>query len=152
VLWRAVQRTDRGREQAQRSAVLAATAHLERTAAWRAVAGVAAPANTPPGLLMAQFDHHTSRESDPQLHTHCFIFNLAPRATELGRHRQPGALQKRKASRRVYRRRLANELERLGYRLDRQQDGFRVAAIPRAVERAFSKRRQRSRKPPVPWI
>ena len=31
------------------------------------------------GLLMAQFDHHTSRESDPQLHTHAFIFNLAPR-------------------------------------------------------------------------
>jgi conjugative relaxase-like TrwC/TraI family protein len=28
---------------------------------------------------MAQFDHHTSRESDPQLHTHTFIFNLAPR-------------------------------------------------------------------------
>ncbi len=28
---------------------------------------------------MAQFDHHTSRESDPQLHTHAFIFNLAPR-------------------------------------------------------------------------
>jgi conjugative relaxase-like TrwC/TraI family protein len=28
---------------------------------------------------MAQSDHHTSRESDPQLHTHSFIFNLAPR-------------------------------------------------------------------------
>ncbi|MFZ0852672.1 MAG: relaxase domain-containing protein [Hyphomicrobiaceae bacterium] len=31
------------------------------------------------GLLMATFDHHTSRELDPQLHTHVFIFNLAPR-------------------------------------------------------------------------
>lgn len=33
-------------------------------------------------------------------------------------------------------------MERLGYRLDRQRDGFRVAAIPRDIERAFSKRRQ----------
>ena len=32
-----------------------------------------------PDLLMATFDHHTSRELDPQLHTHVFIFNLAPR-------------------------------------------------------------------------
>jgi hypothetical protein len=39
-------------------------------------------------------------------------------------------------------RELANGLERLGYGLDRQKDGFRVAAIPRDVERAFSKRRQ----------
>jgi conjugative relaxase-like TrwC/TraI family protein len=28
---------------------------------------------------MAHFDHHTSRESDPELHTHIIIFNLAPR-------------------------------------------------------------------------
>jgi hypothetical protein len=37
---------------------------------------------------------------------------------------------------------LAGELERLGYRLDREKDGFRIAAIPREIERAFSKRRQ----------
>jgi hypothetical protein len=30
----------------------------------------------------------------------------------------------------------------MGYGIDRQKDGFRVAAIPRDVERAFSKRRQ----------
>ena len=42
----------------------------------------------------------------------------------------------------VYRRELASELERLGYRLDRTKEGFRVAAIPRDVEKMFSKRRQ----------
>jgi len=33
------------------------------------------------GLRMAQLDHHTSREYDPQLQNHAFIFNLlsAPR-------------------------------------------------------------------------
>ena len=91
----------------------------------------------------AQFDHHTSRESDPQLHTHAFIFNLAPRrdgswgailSRELYRaQKQAGA---------TYRSALAAELERQGIRLERLRDTFRVAAIPRDVERAFSKRRQ----------
>jgi hypothetical protein len=92
---------------------------------------------------MAQFDHHTSRESDPQLHTHSFVFNLAPR-----RDGSWGAIVSRelykaqKSAGAIYRRELANELERRGHRLDRQKDGFRVSEIPREVERAFSKRRQ----------
>lgn len=36
----------------------------------------------------------------------------------------------------------ADEFERAGYAIERTADNFRVAAIPRAVERAFSKRRQ----------
>ena len=92
---------------------------------------------------MAQFDHHTSRESDPQLHTHAFIFNLAPR-----RDGSWGAILSRdlyRAQKQVgatYHRALASELERQGIRIERQNDTFRVAAIPRDVERAFSKRRQ----------
>jgi hypothetical protein len=95
------------------------------------------------GLLMAQFDHYTSRESDPQLHTHCFVLNLAPR-----RDGSWGAVVSRdlykaqKTAGVTYRRELANDLERQGHRLDRYKDSFRVAGIPRAVERAFSKRRQ----------
>ncbi|WP_315803023.1 relaxase domain-containing protein [Bradyrhizobium sp. SZCCHNS3002] len=41
----------------------------------------------------------------------------------------------------TYRQALASELERQGVRLE-QKDTFRVAAIPRHIERAFSKRRQ----------
>lgn len=91
---------------------------------------------------MAQFDHHTSRESDPQLHTHCFIFNLAPRRNGSWGAIAAGSCKAQKDAGAVYRRELAGELERLGYHLDRQKDGFRVAAIPRDIERAFSKRRQ----------
>ena len=130
-------------EQAHQSAVLAASGHLERAAAWARRGRGGSVREQTAGLLMAQFDHHTSRESDPQLHTHCFIFNLAPRGDGTW-----GAIVSRelyKAQKNagpLYRGELASELERLGYRLDRQKDGFRVAAIPRPVERAFSKRRQ----------
>jgi conjugative relaxase-like TrwC/TraI family protein len=129
-------------EQAHRSAVLAATAHLEATAGWARRGRQGASRERTAGLLMAQFDHHTSRESDPQLHTHAFIFNLAPR-----RDGSWGAIVSRelykgqKEAGLTYRRALASELERQGIRIERQNDTFRVAAIPRDVERAFSKRR-----------
>jgi hypothetical protein len=77
------------------------------------------------------------------LHTHAFIFNLAPR-----RDGSWGAIVSRelyKAQKQAgltYRRALAGELERRGVRLEHQKETFRVAAIPRDVERAFSKRRQ----------
>jgi conjugative relaxase-like TrwC/TraI family protein len=130
-------------EQAHRSAVLTATAHLEATAGWARRGRGGATRERTAGLLMAQFDHHTSRESDPQLHTHAFIFNLAPR-----RDGSWGAILSRelykaqKEAGLTYRRALASELERQGIRIERQNDTFRVAAIPRDVERAFSKRRQ----------
>jgi conjugative relaxase-like TrwC/TraI family protein len=130
-------------EHAHRSAVLAATSHLEATAGWARRGRGGATRERTAGLLMAQFDHHTSRESDPQLHTHAFIFNLGPR-----RDGSWGAIISRelyRAQKQVgatYRRALASELERQGIRLERQTNTFRVAAIPRDVERAFSKRRQ----------
>ena len=130
-------------EQAHRSAVLAATAHLEATAGWARRGRGGSVREQTAGLLMAQFDHHTSRESDPQLHTHAFIFNLAPR-----RDGSWGAIVSRelykaqKQAGATYRHALASGLERRGIRLERHKDTFRVAAIPRDVERAFSKRRQ----------
>ena len=130
-------------EQAQRSAVLAATKNLEETAGWARRGQGGSFRERTAGLLMAQFDHHTSRESDPQLHTHSFIFNLAPR-----RDGSWGAIISRelykaqKQAGQTYRQALAGELERQGIRLEREDNGFRVAAIPCKVERAFSKRRQ----------
>jgi conjugative relaxase-like TrwC/TraI family protein len=129
--------------QAHRSAVMAASAQLEATAGWARRGRAGATREKTAGLLMAQFDHHTSRESDPQLHTHTFVFNLAPR-----RDGSWGAIVSRelykaqKQAGTTYRQTLASELERRGIRLERQKDTFRVAAIPRHVERAFSKRRQ----------
>lgn len=132
-----------GIEQAQRNAVAAATTHLERTAAWARRGKGGAIREQAAGLVMARFDHHTSRELDPQLHSHVLVLNLAPRkdgtwgaivSRELYKaQKQAGA---------VYRAALAAELERAGHAIERTSDSFRVAAIPRRVECAFSKRRQ----------
>ena len=95
------------------------------------------------GLTIARFHHHTSRDLDPQLHTHAFIFNTAPR-----RDGTWGSLVSRdlykaqKQAGAVYREHLANQLERDGHAVERYGTGFRLKAIPRDIERAFSKRRQ----------
>ena len=92
---------------------------------------------------MAQFDRYASRESDPQLHTHSFVSNLAARQDgSWGAIVSRELYKAQKTVGAVYRRELADGLERLGHRVERQADGFRVAAIPRDIERAFSKRRQ----------
>jgi conjugative relaxase-like TrwC/TraI family protein len=130
-------------EDAHREAVRAATGHLEQTAAWTRRGPGGRIREPTAGLLMAQFDHHTSRESDPQLHTHGFIFNFAPRRDgSWGSIVSRSLYTAQKDAGAIYRHQLADELERRGYRLDRQTDDFRVAAIPRTVEQAFSKRRQ----------
>jgi conjugative relaxase-like TrwC/TraI family protein len=145
VLWALSEPKDRPAiERAQHVAVAAATKHLEQTAAWARRGKGGAIREQTAGLLMAKFDHHTSRELDPQLHTHVFVFNLAPRkdgtwgaivSRELYKtQKQAGA---------VYRDALARELERDGHAIERTPNsGFRVAAIPRHVERTFSKRRE----------
>jgi conjugative relaxase-like TrwC/TraI family protein len=144
VLWALLDPDRRsGVEHAHGAAVAAATGFLERQAAWARRGKAGAVREPTAGLLMATFAHHTSRALDPQLHTHVFVFNLAPRkdgtwgaivSRELYKAQmQAGA---------VYREALANAIEREGYALERSADGFRVAAIPRDVERAFSKRRQ----------
>lgn len=130
-------------EDAQRNAVIKATKYLEQNAAWARRGKGGRIRERTAGLLTAQFDHHTSRDLDPQLHTHTFIFNLAPRrdgswgailSKELYLAQKQAGLE--------YRSELANSLEREGIALERTAENFRVAAIPRDVEQAFSKRRE----------
>jgi len=144
VLWALSDARDRAPiESAHRIAVGTATRYLEQTAAGARRGKSGATREPTAGLLMATFEHHTSREFDPQLHAHVFIFNLAPR-----RDGTWGAIVSRelyKAQKRagaVYRAALAVELERAGHAVERSGDNFRAAAIPPHVERAFSKRRQ----------
>lgn len=130
-------------EAAQKQAVLKATKYLEQNAAWARRGKGGRVRERTAGLLTAQFDHHTSRDLDPQLHTHVFVFNLAPRqdgswgaiiSKELYLAQKQAGLE--------YRSELAKGLEREGFALERTAGNFRVATIPRDLEQAFSKRRE----------
>ena len=102
----------------------------------------------PADISVAMFQHGTSRENDPQLHTHCVIFNAA-RTHEDGKWRamhQYPVYSWAKAAGAVYRNALAwNLRERLGIRMEQYgPDGglTRVRGMPEDLQAFWSKRRK----------
>ena len=101
----------------------------------------------PADISAAMFQHGTSRDNDPQLHTHCVIFNAA-RTHRDGKYRalhQHPVYSWMKAAGAVYRNALAWSLqERLGIRMEQYgKDGefTRIAGIPEGLIGHWSKRR-----------
>jgi Ti-type conjugative transfer relaxase TraA len=99
---------------------------------------------SPSELLVATFQHGTSREHDPQLHTHALLLNVARRKDGSWGALQPdGIYRDAKLVGALYRAELASELGReLGIAFERNGDSLRIAGMDERVERAFSKRRQ----------
>lgn len=93
-------------------------------------------------LVVAKFRHETSRERDPQLHTHAVIMNLTQRSDGQWRALKNDELIKMsKYLGVVYRAELAAELEKQGYALRMERDGlFELAHISREQLEGFSKR------------
>ena len=98
-------------------------------------------------LVAAMFQHGSSRANDPQLHTHCTIFN-AVRSRFDSKYRALHAKPLywwRKAAGSVYRAELADRLQKeLGVRMERygrDREFTRVAGMPEDLEARWSKRR-----------
>ena len=101
----------------------------------------------PADIAAAMFQHGTSRDNDPQLHTHCVIFNAA-RTHRDGKYRalhQHPVYTWMKAAGAVYRNALAWSLQdRLGIRMEQYgKDGefTRIAGMPNDLIGHWSKRR-----------
>ncbi len=99
-----------------------------------------------PLLVAATFRHVTSRNNDPQLHTHCVIANMTCdggqwRSAEIGLLRRSEKLIGA-----YYRNELAHGLRRAGFALRPSMigrvPGFEISGWPRAVLEAFSSRRK----------
>lgn len=95
--------------------------------------------------IIARFTHDTSRELDPQLHTHAVVINATQRADDQWR-----ALSSREMFRAkmvggaIYRAELARALQRLGYEIAvKNRDGrFEVQGFTNEQLRHFSQRRE----------
>ena len=101
----------------------------------------------PADIAGAMFQHGTSRDNDPQLHTHCVVFNAA-RTHADGRYRalhQHPVYAWMKAAGALYRNALARNLQqRLGLRMEQYgKDGefTRIAGMPEDLTGHWSKRR-----------
>lgn len=92
-------------------------------------------------LLAACFEHCSSRDLDPQLHTHAIIANLSLRENSTVCAIDFDAKWKLAAGA-VYRAALANELQKIGFKIERDsKKSFKIKGIPQQICDDFSKRR-----------
>ena len=118
------------------------TRHIESVAAEtrKKVAGVTSIEKTD-NLLFAKIRHETSRDLDPQLHTHVLVFNMTQRSDSQWR-----ALVNDKIIKNatlydaMYISELAAELEMRGFELRAEGDKFELAHITRDQIEQFSSR------------
>ncbi|MCS6291154.1 MAG: relaxase domain-containing protein [Nitrospira sp.] len=96
-------------------------------------------------LVVAQFQHETSRAQDPQLHTHAVVINATQRDDGEWRALDNQEFYRLKMTAgAIYRAELANEVQRLGYEIERTHADGRwelKGFTPEQLEH-FSQRRQ----------
>lgn len=93
-------------------------------------------------LVIATFEHGTSRAQDPQLHTHCLAMAAARRADgSWGQLHSEPLYEHKMAAGALYRLALAQGLRALGLELRAEKTWFEVANVPEEVAEHFSKRR-----------
>lgn len=88
------------------------------------------------GIAAAMYLHGTSREADPQLHTHCAVLNLQPDGTAMDFD-----TRWKMAAGAVYRAELAAAMQKRGFQIEADGKSFRIVGVPEAVEKEFSRRR-----------
>ena len=93
-------------------------------------------------IVVAKFRHETSREKDPQLHTHAVVMNLTQRADGKWRSLKNDKIIKSTVLLgSIYNNELAKNLQELGHALHFGKDGnFEIAGISKDQIEAFSKR------------
>ena len=94
--------------------------------------------------ILALYEHHTSREQDPQLHTHSFLFNLAGRADGTYGAIETSELYRFKTSLgAAYQVSLAEKLRALGIETEpgKTRGTARISGVSADVCAEFSRRR-----------
>ena len=136
--------------EAHRKAVDIALYELEDRAASRVRQMGANENRTTGNLVLALYHHDTSRELDPQLHTHAVAANLTYDGAE-GRWKALQAseiYEQRAYLTEVYRNALASEVRSLGYEIENRRDhkgkdlGFEIKGISQELLDHYSQRSQ----------
>lgn len=93
-------------------------------------------------LVVAKFQHNTSRELDPQLHTHCVVLNMTRREDGQWRALSNEEIYSNKMFiGQIYRNELAANLKELGYAIESDSKGlFEVKGIDLKLLKHFSQR------------
>lgn len=124
-------------------AVKTALAHVEtHMAATRVRHGGAVAREATGNLIIASFQHGTSRAQDPQLHTHNVIMNATQGEGGSWRSLEPRAIyQLQKQIGAIYRQELALKVRELGYEIEMAKESlFEIKGVSPDVMAVFSTR------------
>lgn len=92
-------------------------------------------------LVSATFQHQTSRELDPQLHTHSLILNITQGKDGDWRSVSSESLYRMQRELDfIYKAELEAKINALGYKTEKTDEGFEIASIPQNIRDAFSTR------------
>ncbi len=134
---------DRRLIEAHGQAVKTALAHVEaHMAATRVRYGGSVTREATGNLVVASFQHGTSRAQDPQLHTHNVIMNATQSEDGSWRSLEPRAIyQLQKQIGAIYRQELALKVRELGYEIAPGKESmFEINGVSAEVMAAFSTR------------
>jgi len=93
-------------------------------------------------IVAASFSHQTSREGDPQLHSHNLVMNLIHGEDGKWRsHSNEQLFLNKMIHGAAYRAELSYELKQLGLSIEPDGDSFKVSGVDEGAVKQFSKRR-----------
>ncbi|HCE3704266.1 TPA: relaxase domain-containing protein [Vibrio parahaemolyticus] len=128
-------------QNAQKLAVRASIDFIERNAAVTRRDKAGGRIESTAGLVVASFDHCTSRDLDFQIHTHNLVCNVAPRNDgSWGSIDSRKIYRWQKAAGAIYRAELASQVRALGFQIEQDSDSFHVKGISKSLCDFFSKR------------
>ncbi len=125
------------------ASVKAAIRHLEKHAAIARRGHGGIQREPAAGLVVAAFEHSTSRALDPQVHTHALVANVVPRQDGSW-----GTLESRdlfiwqKSASAHYKAEMAQQMRGIGFVIVPDRDAFSTPGISTKVCKVFSKRSQ----------
>jgi len=95
-------------------------------------------------MIASLFTHDTSRELDPQLHTHCVLANAVyDKKDNKFRSAERGAIFRSKMFLgEIYKADFAKSVRELGYNIEKTKDSFEIVGVPKELMETFSKRRE----------
>ena len=134
---------DKAIVEAHDKAVLAAMQEFENYAATRVRAKDNTHDRFTGNIIATTFRHDTSRSIDPQLHTHCLLFNAThdPVEKKWKALQNYEILKAQKYIDNIYQHILTSELKQLGYSIENNSRGsFEITGIDRSIINKFSKR------------
>jgi len=142
IVWAAADQTLREKiSDAQLVAVKRAISFLENHAAFTRREHAGQRREQVDGLVVATFEHETSRDLDPQLHTHSLVANIAPLSDGgWGTIISRDLYLWQKAAGATYRAELAYQLNRLGLAVESDGASFCLSCVPDYISQHFSKR------------